>query len=81
MSGARNPASQNDAQRAIARAITNATLPFAMATYVKSYLRKTPEYAAARAEGRAKAWLDRESESLGYALAEVIKARLDDLDD
>ena len=75
-----NPAPKSDKDRAIGRAITARTLPYAMATHVKPYLKRTPEYERARAERRATAWLERESMSLGRALAAVIEARLDDLD-
>ena len=76
----RNPAPINNEQRAMARTISTATMPFTMASAVKPYLRQTPEYAQARSERRAKQWLDDESLSLGYALAEVITRRLDGLD-
>lgn len=47
-----------------------------LATAVKRYLKDTPEYARARTEERAQAWLEAEATSLGYALAEVVRARL-----
>ncbi len=76
-----NPTPRSDKDRAISRAITGRTLPYAMATHVKPYLKRTAAYEQARAERRATAWLERESMDLGRALAEVIEARLDDLDD
>lgn len=65
----------------VAEAIRDATMPHAMATSVKRYLRATPEYERARKEKRATEWLDRESLSLGHLLAETVKLRLRDLDD
>lgn len=67
-------------QRRIAAAIDNATMHFAMARAATPYLKRTDEYAAARADGRARAWLDAESQSIGYALAEVLRDRLAALD-
>lgn len=64
----------------VRRRLTDATLQMTLARAVVPILRATPEYEAARAERRAKKWLDAESLSLGYALAEVVRARLDDLD-
>lgn len=55
-------------------------MPYALGTAVKRYLKQTPEYEQARAEGRSREWLDRESQSLGYLLAETIQQRLRDLD-
>jgi hypothetical protein len=64
----------------IGNVITDATMPYALARAVAPYLKRTPEYEQARAEKRSRAWLEAESMSLGYALAEVVRARLEDLD-
>lgn len=60
--------------------IRDAVLPYQMATAVKPILKQTPEYHQARIERRSQAWLERESLSLGHALAETIRARLESLD-
>lgn len=67
-------------QRQVRQTVAAATMPLAMASVVKRYLKDTPEYDAARAENRARRWLDEESLSLGHLLAETITARLGDLD-
>ncbi len=71
----------NDDQRAaVAGVVHAALLPHKMAHAVRPILRQTPEYEAARAEGRARKWLEDESLSLGYALAEVVTDRLESLE-
>lgn len=67
-------------QRRVHAAIQGATLPHTMARAVTPILKRTPEYEQARRERRSREWLERESLSLGYLLAETVKARLDDLD-
>jgi hypothetical protein len=60
--------------------IRNAVLPYSMARAVVPILKQTPEYEQARRERRSREWLERESMSLGYLLAETVAARLEDLD-
>lgn len=43
-------------------------------------LRETPEYAQAKAERRAREWLDAESSSMAELLHMTMLARLEDLD-
>lgn len=47
---------------------------------VEIELRKTPEYAQARAESRARTWLHAEADSLADSLYELIQTRKDSLD-
>lgn len=68
------------ARQTFSAAVREATLPFAMASAARPYLRDTPEYEVARSERRAKEWLERESMSLGYAMAEVVTMRLETLE-
>jgi hypothetical protein len=60
--------------------ITGTVMPYALARTAVPYLKRTPEYEQARAEKRSRAWLAAESLSIGYAMAEVLRARLEDLD-
>jgi hypothetical protein len=62
--------------RSIRDVIEGATLPYELGRVARRYLRATPEYERARVEGRSRAWLDAESLSLGYALAEVVRERV-----
>lgn len=60
----------------VGRAINEATMPYALARAAVPYLKATPEYEQARKEKRSRKWLDDESLSVGYALAEVLRDRL-----
>jgi hypothetical protein len=64
----------------IRRAITDATAPYTLAQAVRPILKGTPEYEQAYREKRSRRWLEAEALSLGYALAEVVQQRLDNLD-
>lgn len=52
----------------------------ALRPVARRFRRATPEYEQAKAEGRSKEWLDREGDSLVYALRQTIENRLEDLD-
>lgn len=62
------------------KVLDSALMPYALARAAAPYLKATPEYEQARVEHRSREWLKRESLSAGYAMAEVLRARLEDLD-
>lgn len=60
----------------VGMAIQDAILHEKMGKATRAILKETPEYAEAVGRGEGRAWLARESESLGYALAALVRDRI-----
>lgn len=72
--------SQSESQKARVREILqDATMPFALGTAVKRYLKQTRAYERARANGVSRDFLDSEALALGRKLAAVVQEHLEGL--